>query len=47
MDCPKCGVKCSIIEHILDRLNLIWIKITPFYRCDICDIEFYNLDELK
>lgn len=39
--CPICNGETELIEHILDEEKLIFIKITPFYRCLNCKEEYY------
>ena len=40
IECPKCGLPMKKKEHILDGING-FIKITPIYRCNICNEEYY------
>ena len=45
MKCDKCGMELQRHQYVLTKDG--FIKVTPFYQCDICKEEYYDLGELK
>lgn len=43
--CPKCGCILKEEGYILTEKG--FEKVTKFYHCDICNEDFYDLDELE
>lgn len=46
MKCGKCGAEL-LQRHDYVLADEGFVAVTPFYRCDVCGEEYYDLKELK